>query len=68
MGNNTCSPAKVTHGTWAWIGHGAGHTTRYAHLHTVLVKEGQRVSTRTRLGSIGRNGNGVPCKTQWVSR
>jgi len=67
IGNDTCSPTGVAnYGSWLWIDHWAGRTTRYTHLHGVLVKEGQRVTARTRLGSMGHNGNRWPCKANYL--
>jgi murein DD-endopeptidase MepM/ murein hydrolase activator NlpD len=65
IGNNTCA-MPVNYGSWVWIDHGEGRTTRYTHLHGVLVKEGQRVTPRTRLGSMGHNGNRPPCLANYL--
>ena len=65
MGNDTCSPV-TTYGSWVWVDHGAGRTTRYTHLYNVLVKEGQRVTPRTQLGSMGHNGNRAPCEANYL--
>ena len=65
MGNNTCR-VPVVYGSWVWVDHGAGRTTRYTHLFNVLVKEGQRVTPRTQLASMGHNGNRPPCKVNYL--
>ena len=66
MGNNTCSPGRATYGSWLWIDHGNGRTTRYTHLYGVLVREGQRVTPRTQIGSMGHNGNRPPCLANYL--
>jgi murein DD-endopeptidase MepM/ murein hydrolase activator NlpD len=47
--------------TWGYgnqvlIDHGNGYLTRYAHLHTVLVKAGQSVSKNEKIGTMGSTG------------
>ena len=67
VGDDTCAPAGTAHyGNWIWIDHGLGRTTRYTHLDGVLVREGQRVTPRTRLGSMGHSGQGSPCRTNYL--
>lgn len=38
------------------VDHGCGIRTRYAHLHTILVKKGQQVTHRERIGKLGNTG------------
>lgn len=38
------------------IDHGYGFTTRYAHLHRIYVKEGQKVLRGTQIGEVGSTG------------
>lgn len=48
--------SSTTFGKWVWVDHGAGVISRYAHLSSIAVKEGQRVSPATRLGTVGNTG------------
>ncbi len=57
------APGVVTHAGWKGkygklveIDHGAGIKTRYGHLHKVLVKKGQKVSFRDKIGLLGNTG------------
>ena len=65
IGNNTCD-VTISYGSWLDVDHGAGRTTRYTHLYGVQVREGQRVTPRTKLGSMGHNGNRPPCKANYL--
>ena len=38
------------------INHGAGLKTRYGHLHKILVKKGQKINFRQRIGLLGSTG------------
>jgi len=47
--------------TWGYgnqvlIDHGNGYLTRYAHLHTILVKAGQTVTKNQKIGTMGSTG------------
>jgi murein DD-endopeptidase MepM/ murein hydrolase activator NlpD len=47
--------------TWGYgnqimIDHGNGYLTRYAHLHTILVKAGQSVQRNEKIGTMGSTG------------
>jgi murein DD-endopeptidase MepM/ murein hydrolase activator NlpD len=48
--------SKTGYGNQVLIKHPNGYSTRYAHLETVDVKEGQEVSLRTQIGKIGSTG------------
>lgn len=57
------APGKVTFAGWKSkygrlieIDHGAGIKTRYAHLHRIFVKRGQRVKFRQKIGLLGNSG------------
>lgn len=43
-------------GNMVEIDHGLGFKTRYAHLHKILVKKGQKVSFRHKIGLMGSTG------------
>jgi hypothetical protein len=53
--DNSCS-TRARGGNLVWIDHGSGRTTRYRHLDDVLAKEGQWVTPRTQIGTIGHSG------------
>jgi hypothetical protein len=53
--DSRCTTA-VNGGNWVWIDHGGGRRTRYHHLETVTAKEGQRVTPRTKIGTVGHSG------------
>jgi murein DD-endopeptidase MepM/ murein hydrolase activator NlpD len=44
------------YGNLVEIAHGSGVVSMYAHLSTILVRFGQSVSTRTRVGRVGSSG------------
>lgn len=57
------APGRVTHAGWAGpfgrmveIDHGHGIRTRYAHLKKILVKSGQTVANREKIGLVGSSG------------
>lgn len=57
------APGKVVHAGWSGpygrmieIDHGHGVRTRYAHLKKILVKAGQRVANREKIGLLGSSG------------
>jgi murein DD-endopeptidase MepM/ murein hydrolase activator NlpD len=45
-----------SYGKYVIIDHGYGRKTRYAHLETILVKEGQKVNRNTIIGTVGDTG------------
>ncbi|MFN8125162.1 MAG: peptidoglycan DD-metalloendopeptidase family protein [Candidatus Nanopelagicales bacterium] len=53
-------------GTWVWIDHGGGEITRYYHLGSVAVSDGQRVTPDTKLGTMGSTGARPPCKVPYL--
>ena len=53
----------VTHAGWKGkygrmieVDHGGGIKTRYGHLHRILVKKGQKVTFRQKIGQVGSSG------------
>lgn len=44
------------YGNQVIVNHGDGYKTRYAHMNTILVKEGEFVNTREILGTVGTTG------------
>ena len=55
-GRDSSCTTTIHGGNWAWIDHGAGRRTRYHHLDAVTATEGQRVTPRTQIGTIGHSG------------
>ncbi len=51
-----CGSGDASYGTWVWVDHGGGTTSRYGHLSTILIREGQRVAPGTALGIMGTSG------------
>ena len=45
-----------TYGNVVVIAHHSGYQTLYAHLHEILIKKGQWVTTTTRIGRVGSTG------------
>ncbi|WP_228055833.1 peptidoglycan DD-metalloendopeptidase family protein [Lusitaniella coriacea] len=45
------------YGNYVKIDHGNGEETRYAHLSSINVQEGQQVSAGTHIGNVGNTGN-----------
>lgn len=47
---------STSYGRWIEISHGSGYTTRYAHLSTQTVSQGQQVSSGQKIGTVGTTG------------
>jgi murein DD-endopeptidase MepM/ murein hydrolase activator NlpD len=43
-------------GNWVWIDHGGGTTSRYYHLDSITISDGQAVTPSTKIGTLGRSG------------
>ena len=52
----TYAATKGPYGRFIEIDHGLGIKTRYAHLHKMLVKRGQKVKFRQKIGMMGSTG------------
>jgi len=48
------------YGNYVLIDHGGGWSTRYAHLDTVAIAQGDPVRVGTKIGTVGHTGNTVP--------
>ncbi len=47
-----------THGLYVWLRHKYGFRTRYAHLQSIAVSEGQQVFQGEHIGTLGNTGRG----------
>ena len=61
-----CVDGTPTRGTWVWIDHGPAGQTRYHHLGSVTIEEGQYVTPRTQIGTMGSSGDTAPCSTAYL--
>ena len=52
----TYAGRKGPYGRFVEINHGLGVKTRYAHLHKILVKKGEKVNFRQKIGMMGSTG------------
>lgn len=55
-GKVTFAGWKGNYGRMIEIDHGAGLKTRYGHLHKILVKRGQKIGFRDKIGLLGNSG------------
>ena len=55
-GTVTYARRKGKYGKLVVIEHGNGFKTRYGHLYKILVKRGQKVDYRTKIGLMGSTG------------
>ena len=55
-GNTDASCSGVSYGKWVLIKHPNGLTSLYAHLSSILVKEGDRLATSQKIGLSGNTG------------
>lgn len=53
-------------GTWVWIDHGGGLVTKYNHLDSITVEDGQLVTPATQIGTMGSTGDTAPCTTNYL--
>jgi hypothetical protein len=67
--DTTCRSAlssTESEGTWVWIDHGGGVTSRYRHLDTLSVPDGALVTPHTQIGRMGHSGDVAPCQTNYL--
>ncbi len=55
-GKVTFAGWKGNYGRLVEIDHGAGLVTRYGHLHKIMVKRGQKIKFRDKIGLLGQSG------------
>ena len=55
-GKVTFAGWKAKYGRYIELDHGSGVKTRYGHLHKILVKRGQFVKFRKKIGLLGNSG------------
>ena len=53
------STLQAGRGNWVEIDHGNGYSSRYIHLETILVKEGQFLKKGVVLGTVGNSGGSI---------
>jgi hypothetical protein len=56
----------VDSGRSIWIDHGAGKVTKYNHLNSIRITNGQRVTPATKIGTVGSTGDIAPCRTKYL--
>ncbi len=61
----TYAGRKGPYGRFVEIDHGLDIKTRYAHLHKILVKKGQRVEFREKVGTMGSTGRSTDSHTHY---
>ena len=58
--------SEVRGGRWVWVDHGGGVVTRYHHLDSIAITEGQLVTPATRIGAMGHSGDTAPCTVNYL--
>lgn len=53
---DACGSGDASYGTWVWVDHGGGDTSRYGHLSSIAIREGQLVGPGDLLGIMGVSG------------
>lgn len=66
--NQPGATGMASYGNYVQIQHSNGYTTFYAHLSSVLVKKGQKVSKGQRIGYMGNSGNAYGAHLHWEVR
>jgi hypothetical protein len=65
--SGSCSGSgEVEGGRWVWVDHGGGVVSRYHHLDSVAIKEGQLVTPAVRIGAMGHSGDVPPCTVNYL--
>jgi murein DD-endopeptidase MepM/ murein hydrolase activator NlpD len=60
------SSSETSGGRWVWVDHGGGVVSRYHHLDSIDITDGQRVTPATRIGTMGHSGDVPPCTTNYL--
>ena len=62
-----CAPGTESrNGNWVWVDHGGGVISRYHHLNTITIRNGQQVTPMTQLGTVGHSGEPGTCRAQYL--
>lgn len=56
-----------SYGTWIWIDHGAGTLSRYGHLSSITVRNGQYVAAGQQIGVVGTTGKRQNCHVAYTN-
>ena len=65
--SGACSGSgEVDGGRWVWIDHGGGVVSRYHHLSSIAIQDGQLVTPAVRIGAMGHSGDVPPCTTNYL--
>lgn len=65
--SGACSGSgEVDGGRWVWVDHGGGVVSRYHHLDSIAIEDGELVTPAVRLGGLGHSGDVPPCTTNYL--
>lgn len=57
---------ETSGGRWIWVDHGGGVVSRYHHLDSIRITDGERVTPATTIGTMGHSGDVPPCTTNYL--